>query len=111
MVDACIYGWATITRKPRLANSGECLYKTIRPYATNTVVVGIRNVKRSIRTSSYALRIAKLRLQRRATITGKTVHTSDRNRVDTRSEERRVGKECDSTVRSRWSPRQIKKKQ
>src|SRR3546814_18510496 len=29
---------------------------------------------------------------------------SARNTAATRSEERRVGKECDSTCRSRWSP-------
>src|SRR3546814_15204106 len=32
-----------------------------------------------------------------------TAHTADQLRVD-RSEERRVGKECVSTCRSRWSP-------
>src|SRR3546814_16334393 len=31
--------------------------------------------------------------------------------VETRSEERRVGKECVSTCRSRWSPYHSKKKQ
>src|SRR3546814_18524251 len=31
--------------------------------------------------------------------------------IDVRSEERRVGKECVSTCRSRWSPYHLKKKQ
>src|SRR6188768_4511977 len=37
---------------------------------------------------------------------------SDRQRCDAarRSEERRVGKECQSTCRSRWSPSHYKKK-
>src|SRR3546814_13703547 len=33
------------------------------------------------------------------------------NRINFRSEERRVGKECVSTCRSRWSPYDLKKKQ
>src|SRR3546814_13441791 len=32
------------------------------------------------------------------------VRRNDRWRIDDRSEERRVGKECVSTCRSRWSP-------
>src|SRR3546814_15144047 len=35
---------------------------------------------------------------------------TSRGMVDTRSEERRVGKECVSTCRSRWSPYHEKKK-
>src|SRR3546814_20202767 len=34
----------------------------------------------------------------------------DREHADARSEERRVGKECVSTCRSRWSPYHYKKK-
>src|SRR3546814_18786429 len=34
----------------------------------------------------------------------------DRRRIELRSEERRVGKECVSTCRSRWSPYHEKKK-
>src|SRR3546814_14236368 len=34
----------------------------------------------------------------------------EKNEPDRRSEERRVGKECVSTGRSRWSPEQYKKK-
>src|SRR3546814_9554701 len=36
--------------------------------------------------------------------------TSPSNRAPSRSEERRVGKECVSTCRSRWSPYHYKKK-
>src|SRR3546814_14293100 len=35
---------------------------------------------------------------------------SRRSAISTRSEERRVGKECVSTCRSRWSPYHLKKK-
>src|SRR3546814_11328939 len=39
------------------------------------------------------------------------VHAADEFPVPGRSEERRVGKECVSTCRSRWSPYHYKKKQ
>src|SRR3546814_13535813 len=42
---------------------------------------------------------------------GYTVDLADTVSAHSRSEERRVGKECVSTCRSRWSPYDIKKKQ
>src|SRR3546814_9902316 len=35
---------------------------------------------------------------------GETLHEDEREMLERRSEERRVGKECVSTCRSRWSP-------
>src|SRR3546814_13397022 len=42
---------------------------------------------------------------------GRPDNRTSTNRMSTRSEERRVGKECVSTCRSRWSPYHEKKKQ
>src|SRR3546814_17050794 len=41
---------------------------------------------------------------------GTAIGQDRRSAVDDRSEERRVGKECVSTYRSRWSPHPSKKK-
>src|SRR3546814_12003154 len=44
-----------------------------------------------------------------AMITGDNPRNIDNHRIDIRSEERRVGKECVSTCRCRWSPSNDKK--
>src|SRR3546814_4677461 len=48
--------------------------------------------------------------QRRFSAKISSVHAADLADGDVRSEERRVGKECVSTCRSRWSPDNYKKK-
>src|SRR3546814_20572073 len=58
------------------------------------------------------LRQAHLRaLQRHAVVAAERVFQAAAEGEAVRSEERRVGKECVSTCRSRWSPYHYKKKQ
>src|SRR3546814_13637620 len=47
---------------------------------------------------------AEIRAHARRTVNGHPFDISDVSALEARSEEGRVGKECGSTVRSRWSP-------
>src|SRR3546814_11565004 len=66
-----------------------------------SVALTARRAEVGLTTKLDTARVAALRDQRRADIPA----------IAARSEERRVGKECVSTCRSRWSPYHSKKKQ
>src|SRR3546814_5954786 len=61
---------------------------------------GPRLTELAVQTSSYGSPIPRLYGTMR--VAGSVIWSTDF--VETRSEERRVGKECVSTCRSRWSP-------
>src|SRR3546814_11941482 len=78
-------------------NQGQRPSRTVRLQAYDMLVATNRQ------TSGEGYRLMADALTR---LRGTTVRTN----IQTRSEERRVGKECVSTCRSRWSPYHSKKK-
>src|SRR3546814_21136269 len=62
--------------------------------------------EREVRSVAYQLKIARFPVYR--DLAGFDFTSSEVNEALVRSEERRVGKECVSTCRSRWSPEHYK---
>src|SRR3546814_7608799 len=103
--DVCSSDLPATTRAALLAQAGQAWLRAEEPdraYAVQTTALDL------LATAGKPRAAVEIRIDRAVTLAAKGRYweaIDDLNlALETRSEERRVGKECVSTCRSRWSP-------